>query len=68
MVQELIGLLASFFDVLSCKLIDGSVVHWLHSLMFFDVFRLIVQWAIDVLTSFFDVLLSIPNVFLYFDL
>ena len=31
--------------------------------MFFDVFRLIAQWAIDVLTSSFDVLSSIPNVF-----
>jgi len=42
MVQELIGSLASFFDVLSCKLIDGSVVHWRIgfilrcSLMYFD--------------------------------
>ena len=42
MVQELIGSLASFFDVLSCKLIDGSVVHWCIgfilwcSLMYFD--------------------------------
>ena len=36
--------------------------------MFFHVFRLIVQCAIDVLTSFFDVFSSIPNVFLYFDI
>ena len=37
-VQGSIDLLASFFDILSCILIDGQLTYWLYSLMFFHVF------------------------------
>ena len=80
MVQGFIDLLASFFDILSCILIDGPrdhwligfilwysfmyfdcwsrgpLTYWLHSLIFFYVFWLMVQGSIDLLASFFDVL------------
>ena len=54
-----INSLASFFDVLSCFLMDGSKVYWLHSLMFFKEFLGTVQGSIDLLASFLDVLSSI---------
>ena len=46
-VQGSVDLLAPFFDILWCILIDGQLTHWLRSLMFFYVFWWMVQRFID---------------------